>query len=266
MAKIIEQVRVPYSEESTERYQELFAQIMEVYENLDGPSPKTNMPYRISEDYIREVVAEKTERLNEAIAFYGEDSQQAIFQAKGLYTATALAINAWAGFPLEVIAACRKPTVPIPSGVYELVMGMESWARPRSMFECASTGCPRTSPDPRVSRYCVRHRGAEEVMSTEEAIEWSRMAASVELQLSASVAVDLHNELMADENNPPAVRLQAAQSVLDRTGHVKGAEVDVTVKTDGAAFDVLTERLDMLGLAMKPTDDAQIVDGEVVEE
>ena len=170
-------------------------------------------------------------------------------------------MNVWGGFPVEVIEAVTNSRRPIPQGVFELIMRAPSADRPRAAFECAAQSCVRMSPDPRISRLCVIHRPREEALSADELAEWVSMAAVGDLRSSAARAVEVQNEILNDDMVPSAVRLAAAQSILDRTGLSKGVEITVR-QEESSALEILNQRFDALVSGM----DMQIVDGEIVED
>lgn len=124
-----------------------------------------------------------------------------------------------------------------------------------------SSGRPKDDGLCRIHLRTVRKPGAD--------VERARF----KLAQGAPAAVDVLEELMESAESEP-VRLKAASEILDRAGIKGGYEFDVNVEVTDArpAAQVIAERLQKLAEGAAAVqeilnkEDAEIIDGEVVEE
>lgn len=104
----------------------------------------------------------------------------------------------------------------------------------------------------RETNLCTLHaRALADLPDSVEVMRASREMTAISLANMTGEAVVTVRDIMSDtENVPAAVRLKAAEMVLDRTGFVKGQEVTLRAKEDGphvaTAADVIAERLNRL--------------------
>lgn len=110
---------------------------------------------------------------------------------------------------------------------------------------------------------CVFH-GAQLPKVKEKAAERIAKARRELLGLAPS-AVDVINDIMISGDND-SVRLKAAQDVLDRTGILKGQEINLDVKTHDSAAEEIRLKLEEMRKSITSSVDPDIEVEEVIED
>lgn len=112
------------------------------------------------------------------------------------------------------------------------------------------------------STVCDRHGGS--LPSVQEAAAKRIEEARKQLMGMAPTAAEVINDIMLSGDND-AVRLKAAQDILDRTGILKGQEVTMDVRTEDTAAKEIEQRLAQMRKSLLGGNDIASIE-EVAEE
>jgi hypothetical protein len=119
-------------------------------------------------------------------------------------------------------------------------------------------------------RYCVAHSGVAHLPNVKELHEQTVHNARLALMKTVPAALTAIDDLITDDDTPPAVRLKASTEVLDRVGVRGGVEIDMHVETEDPG-DVLSVRLEQLRTraiaareAMEAASAPRVIEGVVV--
>ena len=109
--------------------------------------------------------------------------------------------------------------------------------------------CQTELADPTRSRYCREHARKMGVDYYDPATESELSVVEGQQRLVSNVSTSISTllEVMQDPDTPAGVRAKAAESILDRTGFVKGFKVEADVRVDDSSLTkTIHERLDKL--------------------
>jgi hypothetical protein len=140
------------------------------------------------------------------------------------------------------------------------------------MMGVAPLRCSTMLADPTKSRYCLEHAKMMGVdyYGPGELAELTAAETASNLTRLVPKAVKRLEQTMDDEEAPQGVRAKAAETILDRTGYVKGVDVRVDAKI--ATVDVtavISDRLNslresMLGVVDETGAGVATVPGEII--
>lgn len=120
---------------------------------------------------------------------------------------------------------------------------------------------------------CVRHAGPGARMKDGNVNKYAAAiveAARLRLIEDADMALDVISDL-SQPGTGEAIRLRAAESILDRAGIRGGIEIDVSVETVDSPVDEIKRRIAELrkgsaAVSKMQADNEDIVDAEIIEE
>jgi len=107
---------------------------------------------------------------------------------------------------------------------------------------------------------CLKHGG--NLPSVKKAAEDVREAARLRLFGMADDAIDTIDFLVNDTSTPSAVRLKAAETILDRVGIKGGVDLTATVEVKANPAEEIAKRLATIAENLKPKEVEDIVDEE----